>query len=275
MSRHLHFWGVRGSMPVGGAATNRYGGHTTCISVDGGGRSHIVIDAGTGIHQFQKSLPDPGDEGWDFHVLFTHYHLDHITGLPFFKPLYDPRNTFTFYGYPYEGMAVNEVIHRILAPPWFPISLAEVPSTQHFVTLNGDGFSIAGIEIQPEQLEHPQGVAAFRLQGPERSVVFATDYERGLSSHLDDRLDELARGVDVLIHDAQYTPQEYELEHRGWGHSTWQMAVDAARSAVVGELILMSHDPDRTDEGVDGIVERARQSGVNLRAAFEGLSIVI
>lgn len=208
-------------------------------------------------------------------MLFTHYHLDHITGLPFFKPLYDPRNTFTFYGYPYEGMAVNEVIHRILAPPWFPISLAEVPSTQHFVTLNGDGFSIAGIEIQPEQLEHPQGVAAFRLQGPERSVVFATDYERGLSSHLDDRLDELARGVDVLIHDAQYTPQEYELEHIGWGHSTWQMAVDAARSAVVGELILMSHDPDRTDEGVDGIVERARQSGVNLRAAFEGLSIVI
>jgi ribonuclease BN (tRNA processing enzyme) len=172
-------------------------------------------------------------------------------------------------------MAVNEVVHRILAPPWFPISLAEVPAMQHFVALNGDGFSIAGIEIQPEQLEHPQGVAAFRLTGPERSVVFATDYERGVSRHLDDRLDELACGVDILVHDAQYTPEEYEREHKGWGHSTWQMAVEAATSAGVGELLLMSHDPDRTDEGVDAIVERARHSGLDVGAAFEGLTIVI
>ncbi len=275
MSRHLHFWGVRGSMPVGGAETARYGGHTPCISIDGGGRSVIVLDAGTGIHQFQKTLPDPGPEGWDFHILFTHFHLDHIIGLPFFRPLFDARNRFTFYGYPYEGMPVNEVVHRILAPPWFPVALADVPATQQFVALNGQPLTIAGIDILPDQLEHPQGVAAFRLTGPERSVVLATDYERGLSSHLDKKLDALAEGVDVLIHDAQYTPAEYVAAHKGWGHSTWEMALEAATSAGVGELILMSHDPDRSDEGVDAILELASQTAMPVRAAFEGLSIDI
>ncbi|MDH3194073.1 MAG: MBL fold metallo-hydrolase [Acidimicrobiia bacterium] len=275
MPHHLHFWGVRGSMPVGGAETARYGGHTPCITVDGGGRSHIVLDAGTGIHRFQKTLADPGPDGWDFHVLFTHFHLDHIIGLPFFKPLFDARNRFTFYGYPYDGRPVDEVVHGILAPPWFPVALADVPASQTFIELTGEPLSIAGIDIQPDQLEHPQGVAAFRLMGPERSVVLATDYERGVSTHLDARLDRLASGVDVLIHDAQYTPEEYVAEHKGWGHSTWEMAVESATAAGAKELILMSHDPDRSDEEVDALVEAARQSGFPIRAAYEGLSLDI
>ena len=272
MSREIKFWGVRGSMPVGGSDTARYGGHTPCVTIGGNGRTPIVLDAGTGIHRFQRTLPDPGSQGWDFHILFTHYHLDHIIGLPFFKPLFDARNSFTFYGYPYDGRSVDEVIHSVLTPPWFPISLSEVPAAQRFVDLTDHEILLDGVTIRSEQLEHPQGVAAFRLDGPERTAVLATDYERGVSDR-DSRLDELARGVDVLIHDAQYTPEEYEREHKGWGHSTWQMAGEAARLAGVGELILMSHDPERSDDGVDEILSDTRRIFPNVRAAYEGLTI--
>lgn len=274
MSRNVHFWGVRGSMPVGGMDTAQYGGHTPCVSIEGDHRAHLVIDAGTGIHRFAKSLPDPGSQGWDFHVLFTHYHLDHIIGLPFFKPLFDPRNRFTFYGYPYDGRSVDELVHQALRPPWFPISLQDVPSSQAFVDLDGTTFELEGIQVSPARLEHPQGVAAYRFDGPERSLVLATDYERGVSD-LDAELDRLAQGANVLVHDAQYTPAEYESDFKGWGHSTWISAVEAAQLAGVEELIFTSHDPDRTDDALDAIVRLAKDRFPNVQAAHEGLVVSI
>lgn len=268
----LQFWGVRGSMPVGGASTVRYGGHTPCLSIQTGEKSHVVFDAGTGIHQFQQTLAQ-NEGGFHFHILFTHYHLDHIIGLPFFRPLFEERNRFTFYGYPYDFQSVDDIVHKILAPPWFPIALSDVPAQQEFVDLKDGQIEIDGVSIETVQLEHPQGVAAFRIGGSERAAVLATDYERGVDPDRDRALDTLAADVDVLIHDSQYTPDEYEAAHRGWGHSTWEMATQAASASAAKELILMSHDPDRSDTAVDEMLELARSKHPHVHAAFEGMSI--
>lgn len=259
-------------MPVAGAETDRYGGHTPCLDIDTGSGSYVILDAGTGIHLLQAALEEPGDDGYDFHIFFTHYHLDHIIGLPFFRPLYDERNRFTFYGFPYENRTVDEVVHQVLSPPWFPVPLAEVASSQEFVSLDGSAIEVQGVSITTARLDHPQGVAAFRIEHDGRSVVLATDYERG-AEESDSALDELAKGVGTLIHDAQYTPEEYEDRYRGWGHSTWLHAVHTAEHAGVGQLVLTSHDPDRTDLAIDAIIEKAVNRFANTRAAHEGMRI--
>jgi len=128
-----------------------------------------------------------------------------------------------------------------------------------------------GLRVTPEGLHHPQGAMAYRIDGPERSIVIATDHEAGSAADAD--LLELARGADVLIHDSQYTPEEYASRKVGWGHSTWEDAAAVAEAAGVGQLVLTSHDPDRTDEEVDGIVTKARERFPNTEGAWEGLTL--
>ncbi|MFQ5947569.1 MAG: MBL fold metallo-hydrolase [Acidimicrobiia bacterium] len=264
--------GVRGSMAVGGVATQRYGGSTICLDVDPGLHRRIVIDCGTGIRSLAGDLPDPGPDGIHFSVFMTHYHWDHLQGLPFFRPLYDARHSFTFYGYPWDGRGVEEVIAGAVAPPWFPVSLGETPSTKSFVELGGDPITVGDVTVTYTRLHHPQGVTAYRLDHGDRSIALATDTEAG-DPAADAALRELATGVDVLIHDAQYLPEEQEGQYRGWGHSTWRHAVAAARASGSGRLILMSHDPDRSDAEIDAMVERARREFPSLEAAYEGMEI--
>ncbi len=271
-TRYLKVWGVRGSMPVSNVAMHRYGGHTPCMEIVGeSATTRILIDAGTGITRYQTSLGDPGPSGYDFHVFFTHFHLDHILGLPFFRPLYDERNRFTFYGYPWEGRGVQDILHSAFSPPLFPVALEDVPASLAFVEMTSHPVEMDGLVISSTRLAHPQGVTGYRVDGT-RSIVIATDYERGdLAS--DAGLDELATGVDVLIHDAQYTPMEHAEEFSGWGHSTWDHAVDAAERAGAGRLVLISHDPDRTDNDLDALVEQARRRFSSTVAASEGMII--
>jgi phosphoribosyl 1,2-cyclic phosphodiesterase len=205
-------------------------------------------------------------------VLLTHYHLDHLIGLPSFQPLYDRRCRFTFYGVGWEDRGVQNTLDRFLGPPWFPISFGETGSVKRFVDLDRQRIEIEGLRITSARLNHPQGVTAFRLESAGRSVVFATDHEVG-DPAADERLRALAEGCDILIHDAQYTPDEYDRRHRGWGHSTWSHAVEAARNAGAGRLILFHHDPERTDDEIDSIVEVAARSFPDVAGAREGMSL--
>ncbi len=267
----LRIHGVRGSTPVGGQATARYGGQTICLSSVGDDGTVLILDAGTGLRGLKAQLPDrPG--GYRFHVFLTHYHWDHLQGLPFFSPLYDPANSFTFYGYPWEEMTVEELIAGTFRPPWFPVALADTAADKSYVALNGGPITVGPLTVSWTRLNHPQGVTAYRIDGPRASVVIATDHESG-DPEFDRELYELGRDTDVLIHDAQYTDGEYELHYEGWGHSTWRHAVEAARATEAKRLILISHDPTHTDHAVDAIVADAREQFGNLDAAYEVMAL--
>lgn len=263
--------GVRGSTPVGGQETARYGGHTICMSVNDGAGRVLVLDLGTGLRGLQSTLPDRAD-GYTFDVFLTHYHWDHLQGLPFFLPLYDSANRFTFHGYPWEDMGVEKLIAGTFQPPWFPVSLTDTEAHKDYVELVDEPIRIGDLEVSWTRLKHPQGVTAFRIDGPRSSIVIATDHEAG-DPEFDEALSVFGRGADVLIHDAQYTDGEYELHYEGWGHSTWTHAVEAAEATGVGRLVLISHDPSHSDDDVDAIVADARREFPRLDAAYEGMAI--
>ena len=270
-ARELVIHGVRGSTPVGGQGTARYGGHTICISVDDGEGRVLVLDLGTGLRNLQANLPKRAG-GYDFDVFLTHYHWDHLQGLPFFVPIYDAANRFTFHGFGWEQMGVEELIAGTFQPPWFPVSLSDTAAEKRYVALDGDPIHVGDLVVSWTRLKHPQGVTAYRIDGPNTSVVVATDHEAG-DPEFDEALYDLGRGCDVLIHDAQYTDGEYELHYEGWGHSTWTHAVEAARETGAGRLVLISHDPSHGDDEVDAIVQEARTAFESVDAAFEGMAI--
>lgn len=273
-SLQLVFRGVRGSVPTPDPRNLGYGGNTTCLDLARGSWRRLLIDCGTGLRSIEHELTETAPDGFDFEVLLTHYHSDHLIGLPFFKPLYDARNRFTFYGTGWEDSGVQAALEGTIRPPWFPISLRDTPCAKRYVELGPEPIDSGGLRITHARLNHPQGVTAYRLERGGRSVVFATDHERG-DPECDARLQALAAGASVLIHDAQYVPAEYEARHRGWGHSTWLHAVEAARAAGAARLILFHHDPDRPDDAVAKIVEQARVLFPAVDAAREGMRIEI
>jgi phosphoribosyl 1,2-cyclic phosphodiesterase len=268
-SRRLTFRGVRGTVPTPEPGKGQYGGNTTCIEVALTARRVLVIDCGTGL----RELSGRGDgEATHFEIMLTHYHVDHLMGLPLFEPLYEPRNSFTFYGHQWSGGGVRAALERFFGPPLFPVSLVDTVASKEYVDLDEHPVELAGLKITHERLNHPQGVTSYRLHGPRRSIVFATDCERGVPES-DDRFAAFARGADVVIHDAQYTAEEYVGRYRGWGHSTWEQAVEAAEEAGAGSLVLFHHAPDRGDDELDEIVKRAAGMFKHVEAAREGMTL--
>jgi phosphoribosyl 1,2-cyclic phosphodiesterase len=265
----LTVYGARGSIPAPSRDRLRYGGNTTCFGLSLGDDHVLLIDAGTGL-AFAGDLLRRGPTVYD--VLITHYHMDHLLGLQSFRPFFDPVNTFTFFGMVPEQGTIEGAIGGVFASPWFPVQLPDIPCGRHYVELDGSPFTVADVEVTTTPLRHPQGVLAYRLERGDRTVVIATDHEADHGPQ-DEALVELSRGADVLIHDAQYTPDELETQYDGWGHSTWQDAVRVATAAGVSELVLTSHDPYRPDAGIDAIVDAARREFPHVVGAYEGLSI--
>lgn len=271
---NLTFRGVRGSLCRAGKDYFKYGGNTTCLELRMSDTEWLILDCGTGMHALNSELPHRASkEGLHFHVLLTHFHRDHLEGLPFFMPLYDPACSFTFYGFPWADMGVRQVLEEGIRPPWFPLNVGGTASSKDYIDLSGDPLRIGGVEVSMTRLNHPQGSTAYRLDHGGRAVVFATDIEHG-DPESDARLVELSSGVDVLIHDAQYTPAEYDL-HRGHGHSTWTGALQAARDCGAKNLVLFHHDPNRSDTELDDIVRQARATFPHVEAAREGNSLLI
>lgn len=255
-------------MAVSGRNIVRYGGNTTCFDVEAAPRHRLIVDAGTGLRNLERnldlSLPH------EFTIVFSHFHLDHIVGLPMFKPLYDAKHRFTFCAVPRDGMGVSDLIHGAYRPPWWPITIHDAFASKVFREISGP-FAVGGLTVTPTSLHHPQGGTGYRIDGTRRSIVVATDHEAG-ERRIDRRLIELASGADVLIHDGQYTPEEYPTKV-GWGHSTWKTAAETAREAGVQRLVLTSHDPDRSDDGVDEQVRMARRVFPMTSGAFEGMTL--
>lgn len=254
---------MRGSYPTAHARFLEFGGNTACIDVQSG-RHRLIIDAGTGIiGAVDARLREP------FDLLLTHFHWDHIQGLPFFSPLYDPHTRVTFFtGQPPE--IARDAIERPMTGLHSP-ALEFLASDRHYVEMTQDAFVRGDITVHPFPLHHPQGAVGVRLECDGAVVVHASDLEHG-DPKLDRVLRDHAQGADVLVYDAQYTDAEYASK-RGWGHSTWREATRVARDAGVKKLVLFHHDPSHDDGVMEAIVAEARQHFENTDAAREGTTI--
>lgn len=259
--------GGRGSMAVSGNEYAKYGGNTTCFEIAHDPQHRVVIDAGTGLRDIQHSLNHNEDNR--FTMLLTHYHWDHIQGIPVFAPIWIAGNQFTFHGAETPVGDAGATLAGVITQPWFPAAIADSPSHISYADY-GEPIEVGGVVVTSVPLHHPQGIQGFRIEGPSRSIVIATDHES--EPEADRALAEFAKGSDVLIHDAQYLPAEYPMRV-GWGHSTWEHAVRAAQRAEVGELVLTSHDPDHNDDDIDGIVEAAAEHFPNVVGGTEGMKI--
>ena len=282
MSMKVKFWGVRGSIASPGAETALVGGNTSCVEVTGGG-SRVILDAGSGIRALGDALVKAGEHK-RVHLLLSHVHWDHVMGIPFFTPLYVPGCEVVIGSGPLERdgasgkrLPLREVLQRQMTPPLFPIDFDSVSGRVTTVDLEPDSaFTVGRLEVTMATLSHPDPVWAYRISFGGHSVVYATDTEHE-EGKIDERLVRLARGADVLIYDAQYTPEEYRGEvgpsKRGWGHSTYEAGVDVARAASVKTLALFHHDPRRSDAQVSEIVQRSRAIFPSTVAAREAVSL--
>jgi len=269
----FHVHGARGSSTVSGPEFARYGGHTTCFEVVLPDGHHLVIDGGSGLLHLQAGLPKgEGAPPFEGTVFLTHFHWDHIQGFPFFAPVFKASSAIRCIAAPPPGFTVESAIDGAIRPPWFPVSLADSPARLTFKALPEAPVRVGEVEVLGVPLNHPGGVIGYRIAAGAHTLVIATDVEAGNPAG-DAALRELADGADVLVHDAQYTPEEWVTARHGWGHSTWEHATALAAAAGVGRLILTSHDPARTDDGVDAILRAARERFARTDAAFEGLVV--
>jgi phosphoribosyl 1,2-cyclic phosphodiesterase len=254
---NLEFWGVRGTCPVSGNDQNTYGGHTPCSSLETSDRNVLIVDAGTGIKKLGDKLQrERGGKPMSLHLLLTHFHLDHIMGLPFFMPLFSPEVTLFVYANcsPEE---TEENLSGLMAGRYFPVSLQETQSRKIFIQIREDGIEIGGSRITFSPLNHPQGSVAYKIHAGNEAVVFATDTEHPLQG-VDEKLVDFASGTDILVYDAMFTPGEYESGRMGWGHSTWLEGIKLTKKAGVRKLYLSHFNPDHNDNQIDQMITLAR-----------------
>lgn len=270
----FEFWGVRGTHPVSARDVSRYGGNTPSAAVVSQAGDLVIVDAGTGIISLgRKLVREPGQKKRHIHLFLTHFHLDHIMGLPYFAPLLDKRTTVTFYS-PAEPAQTESLLAGIMVGRYFPLDFEDLAATKHFKRVREGKFELGGLAVSHLPLNHPQGCVAYKFEEAGRSLVFSTDTEHPLKG-LDGSLLDFIRGVDHFIYDATFTPEDYENGKRGWGHSTWRAGTALAREACVGTLYLSHLNPEYPDTLIDEIVRKARESFPRTRAAREGLKKVL
>jgi phosphoribosyl 1,2-cyclic phosphodiesterase len=274
----VRFWGVRGSTPTPQAENLRYGGNTSCVEVRAGGGRYI-FDCGTGFRGLgQQLVQEANGQPVQAHVFVSHFHWDHIQGIPFFMPLYAENNAFHFYSFrsKYLGRdSLKQVFETQMAMPYFPVDMSAMCAKRKFMEVAaGDTFTIGENKVTARYLNHPQGCLGYRIETSAGTVVYATDNEPG-DAKLDASLRELAQGADIFINDAQYTPEQLATARKGWGHSTWLEGVNIAREVGAKTLVLFHHDPDSTDRMVDGLLRQAREEFDSVFAASEGMVITL
>lgn len=282
----VQFWGVRGSIPVPGPSTVRYGGNTACLDLRSDEGDWIIFDAGSGLRVLSDSMDL--SKKYDLHILISHPHWDHINGFPFFTPLFIPGNAVTVYGPSTHELTIEDVINGQMKYTYFPVRTAELSATLKFRELKEERFSIGNFNIQTQLLNHPVTCLGYRVSYGERVFVYLGDNEpyynvyndndpevNEFTRDMNNRVLEFVRGAHMLVCDAQYITAEYAGK-KGWGHSTTHHVVNLALKAGVEHLVFFHHDPQRTDDELDFIVnhyrERVRIKGIDIEidAAGEG-----
>jgi phosphoribosyl 1,2-cyclic phosphodiesterase len=283
MAYRVIFWGARGSIPAPGPRTARYGGNTPCVAVEGLGADQgrlVVLDGGTGIRALGQELIRRGTPGpLNVDLLLSHTHWDHIQGLPFFAPFFGKGNCIRIWGSKQGEVDLEVILRQQMHPVVFPVPLDEVAAELTVEHVGAEAFEIDGFAVRALRLRHPGNTLAYRLTPAEggASMAYVTDNELGHGGDYGEpktwRADfvKFVEGVDVLVHDAMFTPQELE-HHRGWGHSSYDEAVTLAVDARVRRLVLFHHRPERDDTEMDALLAAARRVADATRAPLEVLA---
>lgn len=266
----VRFFGVRGSVPTPGPSTVRYGGNSVCVEVRLADDTRILLDAGTGIRDAGKAIAREGYHG-KIHLLITHPHWDHIMGLPFFGPVYDPRATLVWHAMT-DGARDRTRNPIIFDGEHFPVRFKDLPATFERVEEDDHCHRIGSATVKKVVLNHPGGAIGYRIDDDDgTSMCYLTDNE--LLPDAADGLARFAHGASLMIHDAQYLPSDMPMK-RGWGHSVIPDVVALARQAEVRACAMHHHDPDRDDDALDAIAaDLAREKGVTALVARENLEI--
>lgn len=264
----ITLYGTRGSTPVCGAEYTRYGGNTTCVTIETK-EGLFIIDCGTGLQSVQKKLFHTGKYE-KANIFISHLHWDHIQGAAFFAPFFSKDYKFVIYGEERYGKSLQEQLNGILESPMFPVKPdAFLADMQYSDITCSQRFEVNGMMVDTIRLDHPDICTGYRFTCGDKKICMIGDCEQ----HREE-IEEFAKGADVVIFDAQYTDSEY-ISKRGWGHSTWQQGCGFAQKCRVGQLILTHHDPFRTDEQLDIIQEKAAEYYGKALVAFDGMCITL
>lgn len=276
-------WGCRGSLAAPGPDTARYGGNTSCVEVRIDDGTVIILDAGTGLRPLGRKLAEEGVGR--VHLLLSHLHMDHLQGLAFFKPLYDSNVELHVWGPPSPTRPLHDRIAAYMSEPLFPVNLSEVPCQAVFHDAHDDDEIVIGTaRVWTSPVAHQGPTVGYRIEEGARSLVYIPDHEPAIGvdlGHLEVSWISgfgLAAGADLLLHDAQYTEDEYP-DHVGWGHSNVALVVNFARVAQARQLVLFHHDPAHSDDDLERLLDRATElwgpDGNRPILAAEGMTLTL
>ena len=268
----VQFWGVRGSLACPEPEVARYGGNTSCVEVRCGDRL-LIFDAGTGLRSLGNTLTRSG-RPIDADLFFSHFHIDHVAGLPFFAPIYEPTTRLRLWaGNLLPSRRIVQAIGQMMSEPLFPLGPDSFKAAIEFHDFYaGDVLKPhPGMTLRTAPLNHPGGATGYRLEYGESAIAYITDTEHRPGA-LDKDVLQLARDVDLMIYDCNYTEDEYPA-HVGWGHSTWQQGVHLANAAGAKLLAIFHHDPEHVDALLDRIGREAKAQRGDTLVAAEGLAL--
>ncbi len=290
------FWGTRGSIAAPGPATNRFGGNTSCVELTTPAGGVLVLDCGTGARALGNRLLACSNGPISATILLTHTHWDHIQGFPFFGPLFQPDNRFKVYGPEGAHLSLRDVLAGQMEHHYFPVELDQLAARISYQDLCEGTYEIEGMQVRAQQMNHPSPTLGYRIEAEGRSICYLCDHEPFCEEiwregappgKIDSILDagdcrhaEYMQGADVVIHEAQYTPQEYPSK-RHWGHSTYVYVVELAALAGVRRLFLTHHDPSHDDEFIAQVERQAQElarsldSRLEVQCAYEGCEIAV
>ena len=265
----IRFWGVRGSLPCPGQSTERYGGNTSCLELHCG-ENLFVLDGGSGMRPLGMHLVS--GIAVDADIFYTHTHLDHVIGFPFFVPFFSPNNKFRLHaGHLLPDYSLRGVLEMMLTPPLFPVPLDIVQAKLSFNDFQA-GETIEprpGVTVHTTMLNHPNNSTGYRFEYRGKSICYVTDTEH-VEGERDQNIVNLIRKADIVIYDCTYTDDEYPL-FRSWGHSTWQEGIRLCDAAEAKKLVIFHHEPSHSDDFMDALKKEAEQIRPGTVVAYEGM----